>query len=691
MALAAANLQAAAPWPQDPFPGLRPFESDEWQIFFGRESMVDDVIDRMAQQPLVFIHGASGSGKSSLVRAGVLPKLDFQHLRHGAAWLTCTMRPSGGPLFNLAQELAKLEGRAGDMRHIGEIVRAFNRRGATLASVVGGLAGTAGKRVCILVDQFEELFRFERETSREEAELFVSLLTGTLELPHDHPEADRRDDRGDRAAAADVHVIITMRSEFLGECARYDGLAEAFNCTQYLVPRMTREALVRAIRRPAELYGGEVTLELTDRLIADARGREDELPLIQHGLMQMWHEAKAASRSGRILLDADRLTITGGLAALLSDHADQVMAGVVVDLDEAIAADNARAGVKPPSRLWILLGNRGLAARYQPPPTAAMIVQRLFRALTDINAEGRAIRRPQRFHDLVILCGTTPDRLRRVLDAFRSPRVSFLVPYAPAEIEDDTRIDIGHEALIRCWNRIADPRNGWLKLEFEDGLVWRSLLIQAIAFKDDRRQLLSSATADQRTVWLAGKSPLWSERYGGNWTSVAELVLTSERRGTRGRRFWRIGTLLVAWLGILFALILSNDYLKNVKFLGSELVSLLLGVASSVIGLWICVLLGLVAFDYWRQFSDWLRRRGTPPPIVRGLGIVLIGLGVLLILRLVSLPFLDDTAILIAVVAIVVAAALLAAKKMSQRSARGKTPDPALEHAEYQGASIEKT
>ena len=93
--------------PPFPYPGLRPFESDEWLIFFGRESMVDEVIDRLAQRRVVLIHGASGSGKSSLVRAGVLPKLARQHLRHGAPWLTCAMRPSGGPLWNLASELAR--------------------------------------------------------------------------------------------------------------------------------------------------------------------------------------------------------------------------------------------------------------------------------------------------------------------------------------------------------------------------------------------------------------------------------------------------------------------------------------------------------------------------------------------------------------------------------------------------------
>jgi hypothetical protein len=165
MSVDAASPLVTAVLPKHPYPGLRPFEPDEWLIFFGRERMIDEVIERV---------------RPSLVRAGVLPKLARQHLGHGTAWLTCAMRPSGGPLWNLARELARFEGRDGDVARVNEISRMFNRRGPTLASVIGQLKGLAAKRLCILVDHFEELFRFAKETSREEAELFVDLLTRTI-------------------------------------------------------------------------------------------------------------------------------------------------------------------------------------------------------------------------------------------------------------------------------------------------------------------------------------------------------------------------------------------------------------------------------------------------------------------------------------------------------------------------------
>jgi len=491
----------AAERPSQPYPGLRPFEAHEWSIFFGRERMVDDVIDRLARDRLVVVHGASGSGKSSLIRAGVMPKLARQHLRHGAPWLTCAMRPSGGPLWNLATEFAKLEGCGDDLDRIGTIQGLFNRREATLASVVGALEGFSGKSLCMLIDQFEELFRYEKETSREEAELFVELVG----------RAASRVDAEPAANAAEVHVVVTMRSEFLGECARFDGLAETINQTQYLVPRMDDDALMRAIRRPAQMYDGFIDEALAARLIASVRGREDELPLLQHGLMLMWDEAAHGKAGERVVLNGAMVEKAGGLAELLSGHADRVMS--------AAAPDSRRA----------------------------RIVESMFRELTDVNAEGSAIRRPRAFRDLAAVAGATTDEMRPIIDAFRAPGVTFLTPYSPAPLNEKTVIDISHEALIRCWRRIASPKDGWLKREFDDGLAWRSLLVEATAYKNNPDRVLSAAATEDRSRLFAERGEAWSHRYGGGWPLVGKLLEASRAAATRARRWnWAAAIALTA-------------------------------------------------------------------------------------------------------------------------------------------------
>ncbi len=511
--------------PARPYPGLRPFEADEWMIFFGRENMIDDIIERLASQRLVFIHGASGCGKSSLVRAGVLPKLERQHLSHGVSWATCTMRPSNGPLWNLATEFARLEGRANDNERIDEITRICNRRDATFASVAGEIEGLAGKRLCILVDQFEELFRFEREVSREEAELFIDLVVGAIEPggellgpPAPRPTVSEHD--------VDIRVVITMRSEFLADCARFDGLAEAINRTQYLVPRMSREGLLRAIRRPAQIYGGDVTLDLAERLIAEVRGREDELPLIQHGLMLLWEEETTRAQ-GKNKLDAAVLETRGSLADLLSWHADMVMDNVVKDDLQKRA------------------------------------IEYLFRALIEQTAQRRAVRRPQSFRELVAVSNVGPQELKAIIDAFRADGVSFLMPPASIEIGDETIIDISHEALIRCWKKIAAPAEGWLKRETDAGIAWSLLALEAGDFEDAKNRrwyftnIWLSHVLDLLYVWQRPRLPersrwlqsmpkwrQWSTRYGGDPEFVEKLLKVS----TRATR--TIDRIRIAWLFI---------------------------------------------------------------------------------------------------------------------------------------------
>jgi hypothetical protein len=475
-----------------PYPGLRPFEAEESAIFFGRERMIDEVIGGLAESRLVLIHGVSGSGKSSLVRAGVLPKLALQFSRHGAPWLICAMRPSGGPLWNLAAEFARLEGRGGDLERVSQIAGRFNARKATLASVAASLEGVKRKSLCLLVDQFEELFRYEKDASRDEAELFVELI-------------ERAATEGGETApdAVDLHVIVTMCSEYLGECARFAGFAETINRTQYLVPRMDDDGLMRAVRRPAQMYGGELDEGLAERLIASVRGREDELPLLQHGLMRMWDDALQRARPGeRAQLDGAMVDEAGGLAGLLSDHADRVM--------ESVAPDQRRK----------------------------QIVEDVFRALTDVNAEGAAIRRPCTFRNLCDIAGAVPDELCPMVDAFRAPGVSFLTPFAPVLLDEATAIDISHEALIRCWRRISDRRYGWLQKEFRDGLNWRTLLFEADKFLDDRTNYLSASAMELGARRLQERTEAWAERYGGGWHKVRALVEARRilEKGSRNRR-----------------------------------------------------------------------------------------------------------------------------------------------------------
>jgi ribosomal protein S7 len=463
--------------------------------------MVDEVIDRLAERCLLLVHGSSGSGKSSLIRAGVLPRLERQHRRNRFGWSTAAMRPAGGPLWNLAEALIARDRRSADAKDIDALRRRFDRETANLRSIVSDLPDMRGGRLCLLVDQFEELFQYIRGGSLEEATLFVDLMTSALE---DDP-------------ASPLRVILTMRSDFLGECVRWPKLAGAVNRTQYLLPPMEQAALQDAICRPAELYQGKVDLALADRMIADAQGEQDQLPLIQHALMRLWDLTTVVN--GTRHLDISLYERHGPLTRILDQHADEV------------------AGKAEP-------GNKDLP-----------LVSGIFRALCDLNDAGQPIRRPQTLKELSAITGAPNDDVRTVIDAFRADGVSFLKPYGEEPLDDREPIDISHEALMRCWKRLADRGTGWLWDEFRQGLAWKSLLAQAELFQKNTRNVLSPPTTADRQQWLSSRREAWAARYGDNWDKVAALMEASHAYSYHLRRRTR---LLAFSLGLLLLLTIAG-------------------------------------------------------------------------------------------------------------------------------------
>jgi len=401
--------------------------------------------------------------------------------------------------------------------------RATLRRTTTgLVEAVREILPDPATPVLVFVDQFEELFRYEPDETdgdlplfRDEAQVFANLL---LEAT--------------RAGEPKISVLITMRSDFFGECGRYRGLAEAVSGSQFLVPRMVREQLQEAITSPLcvaaaippDQWPEVVEPALVQRLL-NAVGDEttaDPLPVMQHALMRAWQMAENAQDQRE--RPTPRLRVVdyvaaGEIADALSRHADEVL-------------------------------ERGVAAAGAALPQDG--VAHLFRALTDIDREGRAIRRPQTLAELAPVVGAEPSTLMPVLDAFRGPGVSFLTPYMPAPIEEATPIDISHEALIRRWTRIADqtvdsttgrPR-GWVQQEFSDGLVWRALVVQAEVLRRNPEACLDPATLGQRYPWFRAlrRRPAWALRYAirpgrgtapevaPEWLGVRRLLLQSLRR-----------------------------------------------------------------------------------------------------------------------------------------------------------------
>jgi len=282
-----------------PFPGLRPYEEVDATWFFGRGQEINDLLKRLRRVRFLAVMGPSGFGKSSLVKAGLLPAVRDGYL--DASWQIAMLAPGSHPLENLATALA-----AALSCEIDRLKSQMDRGPIGLVEAIQSCA-LPEMNLLVVVDQFEELFQLAQrkgESGQEEAKAFLRLLL-TVAASNAFP----------------FYVIITMRLEWLSECSTYPGLSEAINEGGYLVPQMSRRQFQQAILKPVEAARGSITASLTDRLLNDLDGRTDQLPVLQHVLMRMWrhHESGAP-------LDIASYEAIGALSKSLSNHAEEVFA-----------------------------------------------------------------------------------------------------------------------------------------------------------------------------------------------------------------------------------------------------------------------------------------------------------------------------------------------------------------------------
>ena len=259
----------------NPFRGLLPFEEEHAALFFGRDREIGDVAARLNERQLLAVTGVSGSGKSSLVKAGVIPMLRAGLVpKLGTQIHVAIMRPRGGPLFELARAMTEVLGRP-----IGAEDLARTTYG--LVDAIKPLAEDAS--VLILVDQFEEIFAYRRQHLASDggagADRFIALLL-----------------RAAQQTEVPIYVMLTMRSDFLGECAVFRGLPEALNEGHYLVPKMTRHQLQEAIEAPLGVVGAEMHPSMVQRLLNECEDEPDSLPVLQHVLRRMFEEGLATAQ-----------------------------------------------------------------------------------------------------------------------------------------------------------------------------------------------------------------------------------------------------------------------------------------------------------------------------------------------------------------------------------------------------------
>ncbi len=461
---------------RNPFPGLRPFQIDEEHLFFGRENQVNTMVDKLAATRFLAVVGTSGSGKSSLVNCGLRPALHRGLMaKAGTSWRIAQFRPGTNPLGAMAEALAEdgvlfsnFQSEGLPLKDVVEATLQMSRLG--LVDMFQQAPLDESVNLLVVVDQFEELFRYRGLTAAtdEAAISFVNLLLSAAGGAG-----------GTDASSPRIYVVLTMRSDFLGDCSRIPGLPEAINQGQYLVPRLTREETREAIRGPVGVGGAHIAPVLLTRLLNDVGDNPDQLSILQHALNRTWaHWLSAASEEPGAKpaapLDLPDYEAIGTMAHALDQHAEEAFAAV-------------------------------------GGPREQKICEAIFKALTDKGSDPRGIRRPTRLQTLCALAGATESEVQAIVEIFRDPGRSFLMPPPGEPLTSGSVIDISHESLMRVWCRCKV----WVDEEAESAARYRRLGQNAELYARGAAGLMTDPELSLMLSWVQAAHPnaAWAERY----------------------------------------------------------------------------------------------------------------------------------------------------------------------------------
>ncbi|MFE5967356.1 hypothetical protein [Streptomyces sp. NPDC056463] len=465
-----------------PYPGLRSFDTDEAERFFGRETLVHRVMERLElsvadHRPLAVV-APSGAGKSSLLRAGLLPGLAQGRLPGSRHWPQLLLTPTAEPLAALASGLARLTGVEPAL--VAEATEAGSGRLASLVRERFDLS--PDRRVVLVVDQLEEVFTLCRDaTARRRFLDVLADLTASGTPSGDEPPV--------------ALTVYGVRADFYGACSAFPHLREALLERQVIVGPMSEDEVRRAVTSPAERDRLTVTPEFVDTVLRDLRGTtpRDEgayeagrLPLLAHALRATWLERRGDT------LTVDSYRDTGGI-------------------DGAVAATAEEEFGKL-------------------SPGAQRAARSMFLDLVRIGDDVEVTRRRRTRADL-LLAAADPEAVPDIAERFTRAR---LLTQGVDRQDGTVTVEVTHEALLSAWPRL---RRDWIGSGRSGQAVRQGVQEAAVAWERGGRRdtsvLYGGAKLELARDWAADAGP------DDLTPLVQDFLSASERHERRSARFRR--------------------------------------------------------------------------------------------------------------------------------------------------------
>ena len=397
----AAGPVSLLPPDKAPFRGLLRFGAEDALLFYGRDGEIHELLDRMKADNFLAVVGDSGSGKSSLVRAGLIPALHRGRFHGGGSWVEswriAVCRPGDDPFRELAETLPDLNpgmSEASRAEFIQGTKTEFAQGAEGLRNRIVALV-PGGGHTLLVVDQFEELFTLTGNV--DERRRFIDSLFCAARSETERP----------------VHIVITLRADFYSHCWQHPDLPKRIAGNQYAVRRVGIEQLREVIEKPLALVGGGAEPGLIDDILNDVGDEPGHLPLLEHALLQLWGRREAQT------LTHGAYKEIGRLSGALKNHANQVYE----DLRD---------------------------------PQRQELARKIFLRLTQLGEGSEDTRRRAGKTELLKI--GADDETAKVLKALTDSRLITTSGKVSA-LQDDKRedlVEVAHEALIREWPRMRN-------------------------------------------------------------------------------------------------------------------------------------------------------------------------------------------------------------------------------------------
>ncbi len=536
-----------------PYVGLRPFKQHDHEIFFGREECVDELTERLTKTNFIAVVSEAYCGKTSLVHCGLETKLlkDTE-----TQWHIANFQPYSNPYIQLATSLLTPEILGGklafsDKYTIQELKQVLAYGDLSLHQLLKRNPLPTNHNLLIVCDQFEDIFLRAQENLV--AEKFINLLVSSTK-PY----------KFDREVSNQIYIIITMRSNYLDKASLFPRLDKIIRNNIYLVSHLNKKQLEDVILKPVlfiknyqnevpqlsqdeviknehdfldnniiEEYSKELNIfpntvttnkklaveekeeieidpKLATFLLDNIEIKGDELPLLQHLLMRMWH-----------------ISLFGGKRSL------------TIELYKKISGGD----------FYIILERHLNKIYYQHLKEDQQVIARnLFRQLIEVtnNKQSSLLYVPVKIAEVAKLAQTSVEEIIKVIETFRKPDCGFLIPAYPEKLDKETLIEFSYESILRYWSKLAN----WKAEEGEAERNYRELDKLAHQYYEGKGARLQKVQKQTNALWQWSESEhtfnqAWAEHYGCDFNLIERYLLKSKNLFAYCHKYYALPTYAV--------------------------------------------------------------------------------------------------------------------------------------------------